>query len=58
MATLSITSTPCCPECKSDDSVSRIKRTYLVRHFLPFLPLKRYYCYQCVRTFWKLKRTR
>lgn len=39
---------PACPRCKSQLD-SRVPRSFFVKKFLFFLPLKRYVCYQCQR---------
>jgi ribosomal protein L37AE/L43A len=39
---------PVCPKCK-DELDNRVPRGFFVKHFLFFLPLKRYVCYRCQR---------
>lgn len=38
---------PVCNRCKKE--MDRIPRGYFVKHLLPFLPLKRYFCDSCMR---------
>ena len=45
-----------CRTCKSD--MSRIKRGYLVKMFFPWLPLKRYTCYNCLTKTYRWAKTK
>ena len=44
---------PICPKCKNELD-ARIRRGFLVKTFLFWLPIKRYICYNCHRKLYKL----
>lgn len=37
---------------KNDPNMERIRRTFFMKTFLFWLPLKRYRCYECMRNRW------
>jgi transposase-like protein len=39
---------PACPRCKAELE-ERVPRGFFAKHFLFFLPIKRYICYRCQR---------
>ncbi len=39
---------PLCPKCKVE-LAHRVKRGFLFKRILSWLPVKRYYCYKCKR---------
>lgn len=45
-----------CPKCKQDTQGERIPRGPLVKLLLGFLPLERYKCYKCKRSYYSFKR--
>jgi len=40
-----------CPRCKEETN-SRVHRSFFVKNFLFWLPLRRYACYKCKRKFY------
>ena len=40
----------CCPKCESGH-IRRIPRSLLIKHFLGFIPLRRYQCLSCLTSF-------
>ncbi len=44
-----------CPYC-SAANLARVPRGVFVKTFVPWLPLKKYICYSCLKTFYKLNK--
>ena len=43
-----------CSRCQNVGDNNRVKRPRFLKIFLPFLPIKKYMCFRCLKTFYKV----
>lgn len=46
-----------CPRCKTDTHADRVPRSWLVKLFFGWLPVKRYMCYRCKRKYYTVEKS-